>query len=776
MINRISRLQRLGRFVDLQCTTGGQGDFSEFNVIYALNASGKSTLCDVMRSMSANEPSYLLGRRRLDAEGDPMVIAQLATTAQPATVRFQGQVWHNVEHVPVIHVYDERFVADNVLVGHQIDLAHRRNLYGLVIGNQGIALQQDVDNAEATLAAAAATFNSAELHLNSLLPGGYSIESFREVQAVENVDEEIEDATQNLETSAQRQRIAESIRQRERLTEITIPAIPDNLDQVLSSTLDGAALVAEQRIREHLAEHSHGLSIDWLGKGYRAQRDTTCPHCGQEMDGLDILDSYRAFFSGELQDQEQARESVKRLVDQAFGPAAQAGYTRAIEKNETERDWWRTAAAFDFNLPLLWEEPPIASVIANLHQALTAALARKQAAPGGVITLTDAEQAAVAEWEDAARSLSLYNQGLATINSILLQRQDEAGNIDLAPLRSRLGLLQASQRRHQEDVILAYTAYDAAVADKATAQQVKQTANEALRTESNRIFESYGDRINELLRLFAVDFSIVSDGVNFRGGPPSGQLVIEILGTRVGATPNDAADPSRPSLANTLSGGDRSALALAFFIATVEQDTSLAENIVVFDDPFHSQDRSRQRCTIEKIHTIAQRAKQCFVFSHDLDFARAVEPAHGVSRRTFTLSSLGATASLIADDLPVLPSRAYEQKYAMITEYIAHPERFNDCLLQVAMTLRTILEEYLQLKFPLRWEEGRDWFGTMIGKIRDSEGDDPLVCCQGLVPELTRVNEYSQGFHHRTRGLTGDVPDARELIGYAERTLSIIHQ
>ena len=90
--------------------------------------------------------------------------------------------------------------------------------------------------------------------------------------------------------------------------------------------------------------------------------------------------------------------------------------------------------------------------------------------------------------------------------------------------------------------------------------------------------------------------------------------------------------------------------------------------------------------------------------------------------------------------------------------------------------LRTILEEYLQLKFPLRWETGVDWFGTMIGKIRSANGDDPLVSCQGRVEDLSQVNEYSQRFHHRTTGVTADVPDARELVTYARQALSIIHQ
>lgn len=124
----------------------------------------------------------------------------------------------------------------------------------------------------------------------------------------------------------------------------------------------------------------------------------------------------------------------------------------------------------------------------------------------------------------------------------------------------------------------------------------------------------------------------------------------------------------------------------------------------------------------------------------------------------------------------MLPSRAYEVSYALLQDYISAPGDFAAEMPNVAKTLRTILEEYLQLKFPQRWVEGTDWFGTMIRKIRDANGDDPLVGCKNLVEGLTQVNEYSQRFHHRTTGATGDIPDERELVVYAKQTLSIIHK
>ncbi|MBK8475517.1 MAG: hypothetical protein IPL39_04190, partial [Opitutaceae bacterium] len=58
-------------------------------------------------------------------------------------------------------VYDDRFVADNVLVGHSIAVEQRRNLYGLALGTRGRLLKEAVDTAEQELDAATTALNTA---------------------------------------------------------------------------------------------------------------------------------------------------------------------------------------------------------------------------------------------------------------------------------------------------------------------------------------------------------------------------------------------------------------------------------------------------------------------------------------------------------------------------------------------------------------------------------------------------------------------------------------
>ncbi len=771
MIKRINVLKGVGRFSALNSTRGTEGDFSKLNVIYASNACGKSTLCDVFRSLDNGNSAYVIGRKKLGTDTQPEIVVSLEGGQ---TIRFQNAQWHERDNCPPIHVYDDRFVAENVFIGHHISVDQRRNLYGLVIGDQAISLKQAVDTAEQQLSSATTAFNTAQTNLTRLLPTGYTIDSFRKLAAVEDADNKIAAATSKLRSAEQTKTKADAIRARRPLATLPIAQVPETLERVLNSTLDTAALAAEAKIKEHLSNTSNGLPISWAKQGFESQIGTACPHCGQEMQGLDILEAYRSFFSGELQDQEQLRESTKSTVKNVFGDAAQNRLRQILTSHGTEQDWWKDAAGYEFAFPEVGDVEIILDMLHGSNQAINSALERKQANPGSELRLSGEESAAIISWREKAAELKAYNEGLNAINAELLDRQINAGEINLTPLQQRLSDLNAGKKRHEQETADAFSAYDTAAPQKTTAQQEKQRANEALREQSNQLFERYGARINEFLELFGADFRIVSDGVTFRGGPPSGQLAINLCGTKISATPEAASDPAQTSLANTLSGGDRSALALSFFLAKVEIASDVDRSIVVFDDPYHNQDRCRRQCTIERIHHLTGLADQCLVFSHDLEFARAVEKRPGTQAKTFVLNPLVDPATLEAQPLPPLPSQAYVNNYHRLHSYSENPAGHFGNLKQVADTLRVILEEYLRLKFPKAWAEN-DWLGDMIRKIREAQTGKPLSFCQPLVEELGHINTYSKPFHHGGTGEVADEPEAIELKTYVDRTLKVIH-
>jgi len=75
-----------------------------------------------------------------------------------------------------------------------------------------------------------------------------------------------------------------------------------------------------------------------------------------------------------------------------------------------------------------------------------------------------------------------------------------------------------------------------------------------------------------------------------------------------------------PCFKNTLSEGDKSTLAFAFFMAALEKHAGLDNQIVVFDDPLSSLDETRREATARLLLALSPMVRQLNVFTHKRDF------------------------------------------------------------------------------------------------------------------------------------------------------------
>ncbi|HRQ85356.1 MAG TPA: AAA family ATPase, partial [Flavobacteriales bacterium] len=168
MLKKIISIQNVGRFSSLTAESGNQGEFAKVNVIYARNGDGKSTLCDLFRSLTQNDPAYVVGRKRFGS-GAASKVEVLLGGSPNCKAEFSPQGWTTKPQgvLPKIMIYDERFVLENVLVGHQVETAQRRSLFGLVIGAQAIALEDRVAKAGEAQKTATTEHATAEVNVKA---------------------------------------------------------------------------------------------------------------------------------------------------------------------------------------------------------------------------------------------------------------------------------------------------------------------------------------------------------------------------------------------------------------------------------------------------------------------------------------------------------------------------------------------------------------------------------------------------------------------------------
>lgn len=780
MITRIVRLKDIGRFVSVRSASGNEGEFGKVNVVYARNACGKTTLCDILRSLGTRDSAYIMGRKRIGESTVPLVDFLSGNNAH---WEFSNGQWGEMTDGPRVLVYDQRFVNDNVFVGGQIGVEQKRNVYSLALGQKAIELNTAVEESGDELAKAKVSVSQCTGLLKALIPEGQEIEGFRSLEQITGVDAKITDLKQRIGTDKNKKAKADQIRKHGLLKKITIPSIPkSDLESVLAATLDDVALTAEGRIKEHLAvcADSSKVTVEWIKQGYEAQTGSQCPYCGQDMFPSELAATYRAFFSGALKQQERLRNVVRNVFQTLLGELAQKDLSNVITQNTAAVDWWIDACGLLLELPAFPLEEAIESYSRVLGVAL-AAIERKQSSLTEAVLLQESEKAVLGEIDTLVSSIQVYNNAIEIANEQTRSFQSSVEAINLDDLIRSLNGLVLHRRRYEENVVSAYQKYDEALTSRQTALSNKTRANEALKEESKTVFDAFGQKINEILSSFGVNFTVGNDGVRVQGEGATGQLSIKInvngSSAQIDCSPTAADDPSKMSLSNTLSGGDCSALGLAFFLARLETDERLAASIVVIDDPYHDQDRSRQAQTISLLKKNANACSQFFLFAHNLEFAQMFMSDRGVARneiRAFEIPQLGSSVELKHGELPQLPSKSYETDYSELSGYMENPEQYQDRQKEIVGRIRPLLETYLRSKYPLTWEEN-DWLGEMIRKIRTSQTNDIIGSCQCLVTKLEDLNTYTQRFHHRVTGVTADVLDLIELQTYVRLALEIVH-
>jgi len=772
MLKRIISIQNVGRFTSLSAEAGDQGNFARLNVIYALNAEGKSTLCDLFRSIAQDNPAYVIGRKRFGISAASKV--EILLTGDPDyKAEFSPHGWTTKPEgaSPKIQIYDERFVLENVLVGHQVETDQRRSLFGLVIGAQALALEEHVTKAGEAQSKATSNRNIAEATAKAFLPEGWALDAWRTLPVIERVDElvrEKDDLHKKAKTAALN---AATIRTRSLLSVPLLPAVPVNWEAVLSTSLEATTAGAMEAINVHLEKHQN-VDLEWVKRGFEGAVGEECPYCAQKTTGSEVVQLYASIFNTALQDQQRRLAEVESSVRSGFGEVSRLTLKQTIEKHGAEQLWWKESGGLSLTLGPAADLDQIVERMGAAETSLLDALKRKRLNPNQSITPTDAERKALVDWQASVDEIKPYAVSVSLANEAIKQHQSGTISSSVTQLEQELGRLKATQARHTTNAIAALDRLDTATRQKQQADNEKRDANEALKSESIRVFTEYGGRINVHLTSFGVEFRIGRTAVNFTGGKPSGEVVLQMLNQEIKTGAADAADPSKPSLLNTLSSGDKSTLAMAYFLAVLESTPNKADSVVVFDDPFHRQDRARRRRTIERIQEVASVFGQTFVLSHDLDFAREVERIHVDGVRTFMLRHKG-NSTLLPVDLPSLATKPHIKDYLTLEEFVGNPSNDDARCRSVVRAMRQALEGYYRVKYPSQFK-GADYLGRMVGKIRDAQPDSPLSASKDMVQGLGQVNDYSKTHHHSD--MDSDPIVSSELLSYAKQALSIIHR
>jgi wobble nucleotide-excising tRNase len=280
------------------------------------------------------------------------------------------------------------------------------------------------------------------------------------------------------------------------------------------------------------------------------------------------------------------------------------------------------------------------------------------------------------------------------------------------------------------------------------------------------VFPSYQAAVNTYLGRFNAEFRLDQvTAIQTRGGPACTFSVV-MNNTLI---PIGGGQPGQPSFRNTLSSGDRNALALAFFFASLDQGPGPDNKVVVIDDPISSLDDHRSLTTVQEIRRLAERAAQVLVLSHSKPLLCHIwERLDPGCAAALQLVRVGSGSTIRVWDVEQDCVTEHDRRHAMLRDYLAsgttNPR-------EVARAIRPLLEAFLRVACPENFPPG-----SLLGQFHfhcvQRIGTPREILDPTDTSALGDILEYSNRFHHDTNPAweTENINDV-ELAGFVRRAM-----
>lgn len=612
MISKAKRLKNIGKFYDFSCQAN-ELDWHRNTLFFAPNAYGKSTLVNVLRSLRDNAPKLIRSRRTLDKVTSPEALIVI----DGANHLFNGTRWERP--FPHIQIFDAPYIHANILA-HEIEYEHRKNSYKIIIGAQGIMLAEELARLKAKEKGKSQEVSNFAIRFNS---AGFilSLDAFLAVPDVEEAV--VGSRIQKLEQDRKSKESEDQVRGLGFPQDISAPTYDVlALKSLVVQKLAAAPEATEKRVLAHVDRNfkNKAPAKEFIRQGLDlVQAD--CPFCGQDLkSAADLLKAYREFFDDAFRKYQQ-------------NLASQAGM---LAKWNLDNDLTALVSAHNANIAMLkqWEPfigpetlPDVVGSVDAFRPTLTGLkdkvqgeLDKKQKDPNADAALPhfdafDVELAALKTVVEA------YNSAVAAFTEKAKQHVENLQRSDVASIRAAIAKEEEIKKRFAPE--WKKWAADYPTAKKAAADLLtkKNTKQAELAAYTKTIFETYQTRINELLLSLGADFAVtdLTGKTDERANESYSDFGFLILGKKV---PLTAHQDDEPCFKNTLSEGDKSTLAFAFFIAALEKLPELDKQIVIFDDPLSSLDETRRLGTVALLAGLSPRLDQLCVFTHKKDFLR----------------------------------------------------------------------------------------------------------------------------------------------------------
>lgn len=742
-------------------------DLQKVVLIYADNARGKSTLSSLLAACSAFDAAEVVKRKTVNSATAQKVVFRFAKPNGMGSfnTEFDGAEWKGDR--PNLHVFNQSFVERNVYASAGVLPEHREALLSLALGDAAVAQRTKYEQQAALQKECAGKVAAAEGALQGYR-GNVTVDGFIALQPLADADAQIADIDKQIGEA----RAADQVIKRPEFKAVGVPTFNfGDLPEILASSFESLSFKAEEIAKAHFAKHKGSSTERWVSEGMGYQPDEECPFCGQQTGELELLKAYKAYFDGSYS------ENLKRIARLREGVMLHLSDKRLAS--------WLSSHQFNQGLLSVWAEslgisevPSLnygkaAGVLESVKADLLNVVAEKERGP-----LTAIDPAvfanALAQLQSVINIAHEYNTQVTQLNEKVSEYKEKLAKPDVTALSVKRVNLVVRKNRFDAKVLPLIDKVTNTRAEYKAAETAKNAARAELDSLMSQTLEKFQQSINEWLLKFSAPFQVERLAPTYKGGGLRSEYVLKVRGESVNIGPSGG---GQLSFHAALSEGDKRTLAFAFFLARLFADSNRTGATVVLDDVFTSLDKHRRHNTIEAVMRMVNECAQVIALGHDAYFLREVKKR--VAKRksgSFVELALhrGCDDYSYLDnfDLDDYCSTEYYKHYVLVERFVGGDNTVS--LLEVAKSLRLLVEGHLHRCFPKKFKDGQT-VGEMLDHVKNAASTNPLIRLLPLHAELFNFNEFAAAFHHDTSGgYPRTEVNAAELLPFAKGALSFI--
>lgn len=741
---RIKRIKRInaGIFRDYRPDPKGPG-FEQFNLIYGFNGCGKTTISKVLMSLQPN----------MEMEGDGWFEEndwnfEIETS--------DGSLLEKGGELSNTRVFNQKYVEDNL----GLNYGGGQSPALLVIGEERIADTQELTEIEGKIAETEtktddidkqhkadkkalkeqATETAATIKSATGKPDYTATNLNKKFEKFQTDEEKIlsEDELENKKKEAQ------AAAPRDEIQEVEFD----------KSKFEDYSKAVEELLKTDAIQvpiglwQSHQEMLGWVEKGASYHEEhgiDECLLCGNELtdDRLgEIKSVFNAQYNNFIEGLEQAKATATTLLEDLSGM----------------RPSLPQASLFNGNL-----KTQIESILPEAKKAFKSVRDIVESANAELSKKIDNAKYVPDDFPDIMSKLDELNNAIEKINKSI--RDHNAGVTDFA--NQKKTAQDAIEAHHIQSIFKTRSLLKASIANGEKELKTQSSTLQMLTEKRSELqakisqAELGADKMNALLRSFLghgeLSVEVKKDDADIDW------FVLCRNGDEITAPPSE---------------GEKSLLALIYFLISLEQETNVSELVVVIDDPFSSVDGGYILHGANEIKARTRAVGQVFYLTHNLSFMNQMKKwmikngQKKSGRELFVLETYNAGEER-ASKLRAMPKllwqyeSEYEYSFSLVLSLaenqggLEHPNLF-----LMPNLVRKVLETFLAFRFP-----GQPSLANQI----EVAGDQPNVSITPAELEALR-HLADRESHANNLGMISDVPRVDEFSRIATATMTLIKE